>query len=467
MSQIGSDSMPLRVAVVGAGPAGFYVAEHLLKKKDIVVEIDLFDRLPTPYGLVRFGVAPDHQKIKSVTKVFDRTACKPGFRFFGNVELGADITVKDLKRYYHQIVYTTGAQTDRYLNIPGIDLNRSHAATHFVAWYNGHPDFRDLEFDLSQESVAVIGIGNVAVDVARILCRTHEELHETDIADHALQALKESKVKDVYMLGRRGPAQGAFTAPELKELGEMKDADVVILEEEAALDDLSLASMEDADRAQERKVEILQHFAAQKPSGASRRLHLRFLVSPTEIFGDENEGVQSMRLVRNELYATEAGTLRPKATNKFEDLDVGLVFRSIGYRGIPIYGVPYNDNWGVIYNVAGRVIRPETKEFLVGEYAAGWIKRGPSGVIGTNKPDAVETVENMVKDFRVGKFMKPSEPDASALEQLIRLRQPDYFSYEDWLFINDLEKERGAAIGRPRVKFTTIEEMVEAKKNRE
>jgi len=467
MSQIGSDSMPLRIAIVGAGPAGFYVAEHLLKKKDIVVELDLFDRLPTPYGLVRFGVAPDHQKIKSVTKVFDRTACKPGFRFFGNVELGADITVKDLKRYYHQIVYTTGAQTDRYLNIPGIDLNRSHAATHFVAWYNGHPDYRDLEFDLSQESVAVIGIGNVAVDVARILCRTHEELHETDIADHAPAALKESKVKDVYMLGRRGPAQGAFTSPELRELGEMQDADVIILEEEAALDDLSLVSMEEADRATERKVEILQSFAAQKPSGASRRLHLRFLVSPTEIFGDEDEGVQSMRLVRNELYATAAGTLRPKTTNKFEELDVGLVFRSIGYSGIPIYGVPYNDSWGVIYNVAGRVIRPETKEFLVGEYTAGWIKRGPSGVIGTNKPDAVETVENMVQDFRVGKYMQPPEPDSSALEQLIRLRQPDYFSYDDWLFINELEKERGAAIGRPRVKFTTIEEMVEAKKDRE
>ncbi len=467
MSQIGSDSMPLRVAIVGAGPAGFYVAEHLLKKKNFVVEIDLFDRLPTPYGLVRAGVAPDHQKIKSVTKVFDRTAAKPGFRFFGNVELGADITVKDLKRYYHQIVYTTGAQTDRYLNIPGIDLKGSHAATHFVAWYNGHPDYRDLEFDLSRESVAVIGIGNVAVDVARILCRTPEELHKTDIAEHALQALKESKVKDVYMLGRRGPAQGAFTAPELKELGEMQDADIIILEEEAALDDLSLASMEAADRAKERKVEIIQTYSTRKPTGKSRRLHLRFLVSPVELFGDENGRVRSMKLVRNELFATDAGTLRPKPMDTFESLDVDLVFRSIGYRGVPIYGVPYNENWGVVYNEAGRVIRPETKEPLVGEYTAGWIKRGPSGVIGTNKPDAVETVENMVKDFAAGLLLKPAQPDASALEKFIRLRQPDYFSYSDWLHLDKLEKERGAAIGRPRVKFTTIDEMITAKNSRE
>ncbi|MFN2187942.1 MAG: FAD-dependent oxidoreductase, partial [Candidatus Promineifilaceae bacterium] len=238
MSQIGSESMPLRVAIVGAGPAGFYVAEHLFKQKDVVIEVDMFDRLPTPYGLVRAGVAPDHPKIKSVTKVFDRIAGKPGFRFFGNVDLGLDITVKDLRSHYHQIVYTTGAQTDRHLNIPGINLQRSHAATTFVAWYNGHPDYKDFEFDLTQESVAVIGIGNVAVDVARILCRTPDELRQTDIADYALEALSQSKVKDVYMLGRRGPAQGAFTSPELKELGEMEDADVIILEEEAALDEL-------------------------------------------------------------------------------------------------------------------------------------------------------------------------------------------------------------------------------------
>jgi ferredoxin--NADP+ reductase len=463
MSHIGSESQPLRVAIIGAGPAGFYVAEHLFKHKELVTQVDLFDRLPTPYGLVRNGVAPDHQKIKSVTKVFDRIAAKPGFRFFGNVELGSDITVEDLRRYYHQIVYTTGAQTDRYLNIPGIDLKGSHAATEFVAWYNGHPDFRDYEFDLSQEAVAVIGIGNVAVDVARILCRTWEELLESDIADHALEALSESAVKDVYMLGRRGPAQGAFTPPELKELGELQDADVIVMPSEAELDDLSQAAMTDADRGTQRKVEILQKFCTREPSGKSRRLHLRFLVSPIELCGDENNCLESMRLVKNELYATQAGTLRPKPVDEFEDLPVGLVFRSIGYRGVPIEGVPYNDSWGVIYNEAGRVVEADSKNPVLGEYTAGWIKRGPSGVIGTNKPDSVDTVEKMIEDLDAGKVLTPFIPDEQSLESFIRERQPDYFSFADWQRLDEMEKARGAAAGRPRIKFTRIDEMIAAK----
>ncbi len=463
MSQIGSESQPLRVAIVGAGPAGFYVAEHLLKQKDLVIEIDMFDRLPTPFGLVRNGVAPDHQKIKSVTKVFDRIAARPGYRFFGNVELGTDISVDDLRSHFHQIVYSTGAQTDRYLNIPGIDLKSSHAATQFVAWYNGHPDYRDFEFDLSQETAAVIGIGNVAVDVARILCRSPEELFETDIADHALRALSESRIKDVYMVGRRGPAQGAFTPPELKELGEMQDADVVVLPSEAELDDLSLAVMADADRGTERKVELIQQFSRREQTGKTRRLHLRFLVSPVELTGDEDNCVNSMKLVRNELYATDAGTLRPKSVDEFEELPVGLVFRSIGYRGVPLEGVPYNENWGVIYNEAGRVMKLDTRKPLLGEYTAGWIKRGPSGVIGTNKPDAMETAENMIKDLASGRVLSPVQPNATSLETFINDRQPDYFSYADWQRLDDLEKELGAAIGRPRIKFTRVDEMIAAK----
>ncbi|MGB3714770.1 MAG: FAD-dependent oxidoreductase [Candidatus Promineifilaceae bacterium] len=463
MSQIGSESQPLRVAIVGAGPAGFYVAEHLLKQKDLVIEIDMFDRLPTPFGLVRNGVAPDHQKIKSVTKAFDRIASKPGYRFFGNVELGTDIAVADLRSHFHQIVYSTGAQTDRYLNIPGIDLKSSHAATQFVAWYNGHPDYRDFEFDLSQETVAVIGIGNVAVDVARILCRSQEELFETDIADHALKALSESRIKDVYMLGRRGPAQGAFTPPELKELGEMQDADVVVLRSEAELDNLSLAAMADADRGTERKVGLIQQFSEREQTGKTRRLHLRFLVSPVELIGDEDDCVKSMKLVRNELYATDAGTLRPKSVDKFEELPVGLVFRSIGYRGVPLADVPYNENWGVIYNEAGRVIKPGTGEPVLGEYTAGWIKRGPSGVIGTNKPDAKETAENMVKDLASGTILSPSQPNGASFETFINDRQPDYFSFADWQRLDELEREQGAAIGRPRIKFTRVDEMIAAK----
>jgi ferredoxin--NADP+ reductase len=459
---IGSENQPLRVAIVGAGPAGFYAAEHLFKRKSPVVEIDMFDRLPTPFGLIRAGVAPDHQKIKSVTKVFDRTAKKPGFRFFGFVELSHDISVADLLDHYHQIVIATGAQTDRSLNIPGIDLAGSHPATEFVAWYNGHPDFRDYEFDLTQESAAVIGIGNVAVDVARILCRTPDELAKTDIADYALEALSNSSVKKVYMLGRRGPAQGAFTSPELKELGELADADVVVLPEEAALDKLSEAAMADADRGTTRKVEIIGNFARMQPSGKGKELHLRFLVSPVELKGNQLGQVSSMTLVHNELYATEAGTLRPRAIEKFEEIDVGLVFRSIGYRGVPIADIPFNDSWGVIHNQSGRIVNPDNGQHLIGMYTTGWIKRGPSGVIGTNKPDAAETVDKMVEDLADGRISQPKNPGPSSVVEMIKQKQPDYFSYDDWLKLDQMEISQGVAENRPRKKFTSVEEMIAA-----
>jgi ferredoxin/flavodoxin---NADP+ reductase len=462
MTHIGSSETPLRVAIIGAGPAGFYAAEHLFKQKETAVSIDMFDRLPTPFGLVRAGVAPDHQKIKSVTKIFDRVARKESFRFFGYVEIGKDLSVEDLANHYHQVIYTTGAQTDRNLNIPGIDLANSHAATEFVAWYNGHPDYRDYEFDLSQEAVAVIGVGNVAVDVCRILCRTPVELATTDIADYALEALSQSRVKEVYMLGRRGPAQAAYTAPEVKELGEMADADVIVLPEEAELDDLSRAALDGADRGTMRQVEIVQSYGRRPPSGKSRRLHLRFLVSPTELIGDENGRVAQMRLVKNELYQTEAGSLRPRATDEYETIPVGLVFRSIGYHGVPVPGVPFNEDWGVILNEAGRVMDPATNEVLTGHYAAGWIKRGPSGVIGTNKPDAAETVELMLADAADGRLLQPAQPEPEAIVNLISERQPLYFSYEDWLMLDEIEVSRGATLGRPRLKFTTVAEMLKA-----
>ena len=466
MSEVGTDAHPLRVAIIGAGPAGFYVAEHLYKQENLVVEVDMYDRLPTPYGLVRAGVAPDHQKIKSVTKVFERTALKPGFRFFGYVDFGKDIEIADLRRHYHQIVYTTGAETDRHLNIPGIDLGNSFAATEFVAWYNGHPDYRDRSYDLSQEHVAVIGIGNVAVDVARILCRTLDELAATDIADHALEALSHSRVTDVYMLGRRGPAQGAFTSPEVKELGELPGADIVVLPEEAELDALSKAAMADADRGTARKVEFIQEFASRKPEGKRRRLHLRFLVSPTELKGDADGNVSSIRLVHNELYATEAGTLRPRPIEKYEELPAGLVFRSIGYRGVPLPGVPFNKSWGVILNAKGRVLDADSQRPRKGEYTAGWIKRGPTGVIGTNKPDAAETVEHMLEDVANGVHLEPENASADAVETLVRERRPEYFSFEDWQYIDALELARGKEEGRPRVKFTSVAEMLDARGGR-
>ena len=462
MSPLGSAAQPLRVAIVGAGPAGFYAAERLFKESELVIEVDLYDRLPTPFGLVRNGVAPDHQKIKSVTAAFDRIAANPRFRFFGNVELGRDISVDDLKDHYHQILYSTGAQTDRPLGVPGDDLIGSHPATEFVAWYNGHPDYRDCEFDLSQERVAVVGVGNVAIDVARILCRTPDELLKTDIADYALEQLRESRVREVHILGRRGPAQAAFTAPEAKELGELADCDTIVLPEEAELDPLSQASLAGADRAELRKVEIIQELSRRQPTGKSKRLVLRFLVSPVELIGDENGRVRQMRLVRNVLYATDAGSLRPRATDHFETLDVGLVFRSIGYRGVPLPGVPFHDSWGVIPNAGGRVLDPATQEPLLGQYTAGWIKRGPTGVIGTNKPDAAETVENMLADARAGRVLAPTQATAAAAEALVGGRQAHVVTYADWRRLDALELSHGKEQGRPRVKFTRVDDMLAA-----
>ncbi len=463
MAQPGTDGHPLRVAIIGAGPAGFYAADHLLRRDGLVVEADMFDRLPTPYGLVRYGVAPDHQKIKSVTAAFDKVAAHPGFRFYGLVDFGKDVAVADLRAHYHQIVYTSGAQTDRRMGIPGEDLRGSHPATEFVAWYNGHPDYRDCQFDLEQERVAVVGVGNVAVDVARILCRTADELATTDIADHALDALRRSRVREVYMLGRRGPAQAAFSNPEIKELGELAGADVMAPPGEVELDELSRAALERSqDRASLKKVEILRGYALRRPSGKSRTLILRFLVSPVELIGDAAGRVAALRLVKNELYATPAGTLQARAADRFEELPVGLVFRSVGYRGVPLPGVPFNESWGVILNEKGRVLDPDTREPVVGEYAAGWIKRGPTGVIGTNKPDAVETVACMLEDVARGAVLNPARSDAAAVEALVRERQPSFISYADWLRLNELEVANGRAAGRPRVKFTRVEDMLVA-----
>jgi ferredoxin--NADP+ reductase len=462
MAGPGTEAQPLRVAIIGAGPSGFYAAEHLLSSKKAVVEVDLFDRLPTPYGLVRYGVAPDHQKIKAVTAAYDKTAANPRFRFFGNVEIGKHLSLADLSHVYHQVLFTTGAQTDRRLGVPGEDLEGSYPATEFVAWYNGHPDYTHFQFDLQQTGAAVVGVGNVAVDVTRILLRTPEELAKTDIADYALEALRESRVKEVHLLGRRGPAQAAFTNPEIRELGELPAADVVIRPEEAALDELSKAELDRSrDRTDLRKVEILQEFAARTLTGKPKRLYIRFLVSPVELMGADGH-VTGMRLVHNVLQATPAGSLSAKPTDRFEDLAVGLVFRSVGYRGVALPDVPFNEQWGVILNEKGRVLDPASKQPMIGLYAAGWIKRGPTGVIGTNKPDSAETADQMVADAAEGKTFTPEEPTAVAAEALIRQRQPQVITYQDWQRLNELEVQRGRAAGRPRVKFIRVEEMLTA-----
>jgi ferredoxin/flavodoxin---NADP+ reductase len=459
----GTSDRPLRVAIVGSGPTGFYAADHLFRQPGLVVEIDMFDRLPTPFGLVRAGVAPDHQKIKAVTAAFDKIAAHPNFRFYGHVEFGKDLTLADLREHYHQIFYASGAQTDRQLGIPGEDLQGSHPATEFVAWYNGHPDYRDHQFDLGHERAAVVGVGNVAIDVARILCRSPDELAATDIADHALESLRRSRVREVYLIGRRGPAQAAFTNPEIKELGELADADVVVPADEAELDPLSQAALEhSADRTTLKKVEILKAYARRPPAGKARKLVIRFLVSPVELIGDKSGQLVSMRLVKNVLSATPTGALQPRPTDRVEELPVGLVFRSVGYRGVPLPGVPFSDKWGVILNEKGRVLHPDTNEPVVGEYTAGWIKRGPTGVIGTNKPDAAETVACMLEDLGRGVTGNPAYPEAAAAEELIRQRQPLYFSYRDWVKLNELEVARGRLLGRPRVKFTRVKEMLAA-----
>ena len=466
MAQPGTAAAPLRVAIVGAGPSGFYVAEHLLNQDDLVVEIDMLERLPTPYGLVRGGVAPDHQKIKAVSATYDKIAAHPRFRYYGHVEYGTHLSLDDLRGLYHQIVFTTGAPTDNRMEIPGEDLIGSYPATIFVAWYNGHPDYRDLQFDFSGERVAIVGVGNVAVDVARILCRTPEELAKTDIADYALAALRESRIKEVTMLGRRGPAQAAFTNPELRELGQLPGADLIVRPDEAALDDLSQAAVDSgSDRAAGRKVAMLQEFAARQPAGKARRLTLRFLVSPTALFGGADSRLTAMQLVKNELYATDSGTLRPRATDQFEELPVDMVFRSVGYRGVPLPDVPFDERRGVIANAEGRVLETAGQESLTGIYASGWIKRGPTGVIGTNKPDALQTVKCMVADVAADKVLKPSGATAEAAAKLVRERQPAFFSYADWLHLNKVEMSKGKEIGAPRVKFTRIDEMLSARRD--
>ncbi len=466
MTQAESNNTQIRVAVIGSGPAGFYACEHLFKKGEYEFSIDMYDRLPTPHGLVRSGVAPDHQKIKSVTRIYDKIASNEKFRFFGLVEYGKHITMEDLKKHYHIVVFATGAQTDRKMNIPGEDLAGSHTATEFVAWYNGHPDYRDYNFDLTQERVAIVGVGNVAVDVARILCRTQEELMQTDIADYALEALKKSRVKEVFLLGRRGPAQAAFTNPEVRELGNLDDANAVTRVEEVELDEFTKELLEKKeDRSAVKKIEILSSYSEDIEFEKSRKLHIRFLISPVEILGNKEGHVKALKLVKNELYKTEDGSLRPRATKEFEELPVGLVFRSIGYHGVPLPDVPFHDKWGVIQNEKGRVLDSDTGEHVHGVYSTGWIKRGPTGVIGTNKLDSAETVQCITEDIESGNLLSPEAPEPDQILELVRERQPDYFSYEDWLRLNELEISRGEKEGRPRIKYTSIEEMLAAIKN--
>jgi ferredoxin/flavodoxin---NADP+ reductase len=446
---------PLRVAVVGSGPAGFYAANALLTA-DPPAEVDMLERLPTPWGLVRLGVAPDHPKLKEVSRAFERTAQLPGFRFFGNVELGRDVTHEDLVRVYDAVVYAVGAQTDRRLGIPGEDLPGSWSATELVAWYNGHPDFQELAFDLGHERAVVVGAGNVALDVVRMLALTDEELAPTDITDRAAEAIAASPIRELVLLSRRGPAQASFTTPELKELGELAGADVLVDPAELELDPASEASLETNTNAR-RNVEVLRAYAARKPAGKPRSIRLRFCVSPTAILGDDR--VEGVEIVRNELVA-QNGRISAVPTGQTETIPCGLVFRSIGYHGIPLPDVPFDERSGTIPNDGGRILDGNGAP-LPGAYVAGWIKRGPTGVIGTNKKDATETVARLLEDAQSGRLGR-SEVGADSIVALLEEHGAEPVVYAGWEAIDALERSRGEPHGRPRVKLCSWDELLAA-----
>jgi ferredoxin--NADP+ reductase len=443
------------VAIVGAGPSGFYAAESLLKS-GLVVRVDMIERLPAPFGLVRHGVAPDHPKLKEAIAVYDRIARSPEFRFFGNITVGRDVTVEALRAAYHAVVFASGAETDRRLGVPGEDLLGSYTATEFVGWYNGHPDYRDRVFDLSQETAVIIGQGNVAADVCRILAKTVDELKHTDIAQHALDALAASRVRDIYVVGRRGPAQAKFTAKELRELGELEDAEVVLDPSELELNPESLAEFEDRKGAAAKKnVEILREFAARPRAGRGRRIHFWFLLSPTAILGEHR--VTGVAFERNRLSGSPYEQSARGTGERFE-LPAGLVFRSIGYKGVAMTGVPFDAKQGVFPTRESR-ITDEQGAVLPGLYACGWIKRGPSGIIGTNKPCSVAAVGSLLAD--VAALDERPRPGAEGIPALLGGDGRRVVSYEDWIAIDQAEVSRGAMCGKPREKFTRVEEMLD------
>ncbi|MFZ1993868.1 MAG: FAD-dependent oxidoreductase [Solirubrobacteraceae bacterium] len=445
-----------RAAIVGAGPSGFYAADQLLKAG---FTVDLYDALPTPYGLVRAGVAPDHPKIKSVIRVYAKIAMHESFRFFGGVSLGTDVSPQDLLARYHAVIYAVGTSTDNRLGIPGEDRLGSHAATDFVAWYNGHPHYADHMFDLNGGRAVVVGNGNVAIDVARMLVLDPKELAPTDTANHALEAFGMAGVTEVVLVGRRGPAEAAFTNPELRELGELERADVIV--DPAQLEGVVVP--EDGDATKRRNVEILRDYSQRTPTGKSHRLELRFLRSPLEILGEGDDGpVTGVRLAINRLVGGADGRVRAEPTGETEEIECGLVLRSIGYRGTPLAGIPFDDRRGLIRNEDGRVVSDDG--VCRGEYVVGWIKRGPTGVIGTNKKDAADTVAKIVADAASGALSQPDPAlsDGDAIAGWLTERVPGHITWAGWEMIDAYEASLGQRMGRPRVKLVRLAELLEA-----
>lgn len=437
---------PLRVAVIGSGPSGIYSAESLIKQTDVPVEVDIFDRLPTPYGLVRYGVAPDHLTIKSVTKAFEKTLSDDRVRFLGNVQFGRDLTREQALAHYDAVIYAVGASSDRRLGIAGEDLQGSISATEFVAWYNGHPDAATRNMTLANvQGVAVIGVGNVALDVSRILAKTADELHTSDIAGHALEVLRASGVKDVHILGRRGPVQAKFTTKELREFGELAAASVDVKTDEIAVSEAEEAAV--TDNVVKKNLEVLRGFETLEKRDVPRTVHFRFLVSPTEILGDEQGRVRAIRMEKNRLTASG----NAEGTGEFEEIPVQLVLRSVGYRGVPLEGVPFDDRSGTIANDGGRVTGGQ------GEYTAGWIKRGPSGVIGTNRKCAADTVSLLLEDVASG-ALRPRAGGRSELDA--HLSAHPVYTFNDWQVLDAHETATGTQAGRPRSKVVALEEML-------
>ena len=450
MHLLGTPDRPLRVAIIGSGPAGFYTAEPLLKSH-VHCTVDMFDRLPVPFGLVRGGVAPDHPKIRGAARAFEKLAENPRFAFLGNVNVGRDITIEELRRFYDAMVLATGAEAALPLGIPGEELPGCHSAFSFVGWYNAHPDFADCTFDLSQETAVVVGAGNVALDVARILLTPVDCLRRTDIAHYALDALAESRVREVHIVGRRGPAQVKFSLAELKEMGVIPGCTSAVNEEDLLLDEASAQEIDTPDM--QRIMEVFGEYAARPAGAAGRRAVFRFLLGPNSI--QSTGRVQSAVFEKNRLVGPPFRQ-HAQGTGNLAEIPCGLVFRSIGYRGVPVPGLPFHEEDGVIPTTLGRV--EHNGRPMPGIYAAGWIKRGPSGQIGTNKPDGHETAKALLADAAL---LPPCpEPDTRPLLALLRAGGVRVVSLDDWRRIDAAEKARGACAGKPRERFSRVEDML-------
>jgi ferredoxin/flavodoxin---NADP+ reductase len=446
---------PYHVAVVGSGPSGFFAAASLLKAADTSdefdVAVDILEMLPTPWGLVRSGVAPDHPKIKSISKQFEKIAEDPRFRFFGNVVLGEHVGPAELAERYDAVIYAIGAQSDRPLKIPGEDLAGSMAAVEFVGWYNAHPHFQETSPDLSGARAVVVGNGNVALDVARILVTNPDELALTDIADHALESLRPCGVEEAVIVGRRGPLQTAFTTLELRELADLEGVDVII--DPAQLEGITDEDAAAAGKTTKQNIKVLRDYAQRAPRPGHRRIVFRFLTSPIEIKGDDR--VESIVLGRNELFTDESGRVAAMDTGDREELPVQLVVRSVGYRGLPTPGLPFDHSSATIPNTDGRV------EGSRNEYVVGWIKRGPTGVIGTNKKDSQDTVDTLIADLAAGGELADFPEDhADQLADWLASRQPKLVTSAHWEVIDRFEREAGEPHGRPRVKLPSLAKLL-------